>query len=634
MQGPKQILVAIGDDSDALALRHAFERDVSAYIAQTAPTLAAARALMQAWLPDLIIAAHELPDGPGVALVGDQCPVIVVTHHEPAIPDLIDAGAIDALKGSNASFAAMPAIAARSLRAWAHLAAARRTEDALDRERDFARKVLDAAPVIVLALDLEARILSVNKYFEAITGYTAAEVEGLDWLETFLHPSDRARVAEIFELALGGGRTRGNVNPIVTKDGSQRLIEWYDTPLTDDSSRRTGLIAIGLDITDKRELTRRLDRARKLEALGRLAGGVAHDVNNVLMGISGCVNLALDRLAPSHPARPFVEEARRAAISGAAVPRRLLEFSRERESAPQLHDLDGVVGSVASLLRRVLGDDIELSRVSDAQGALVRCDAVVIEQVLLNLAVNARDAMPDGGRLQISTGTATVDAASHLQLDPGRYVTLSVADSGCGMSEETSAHAFEPFFTTKAPGQGTGLGLSSVYGLVRQSGGDIIVDSALDSGTTFTIYLPRAADTDPLPAPPPPQEARRSAAKTVLLVEDEPLVRLTVRSYLEGQGHHILEADSGDEALKLSDGYPKAIDLLLTDVALPGMAGPDVAKAINARRPSLRVLYMSAHPTELLVDEGQLPPDATALAKPFDAADLAEAISSVLEAAR
>jgi signal transduction histidine kinase len=397
-----------------------------------------------------------------------------------------------------------------------------------------------------------------------------------------------------------------------------------------------------LDITEQKEgelergrLEEQLRQTTKMEAVGRLAGGIAHDFNNLLTAIQGYGELALARLAPDDPQRRDIEEIQRAAERAAALTRQLLAFGRCRLLQPRAVDVNAVVRDVESMLRRLIGEDVEL--VTDLDPALgpVRADPGHIEQVLVNLAVNARDAMPDGGRLEITTRTvprAPRNVAPELEPETGLYALVTVTDTGRGMTPDVQERVFEPFFTTKEPGEGTGLGLATVYGIVRQSEGQVVVESAPGRGSTFRIWLPIVGETVEPPVDVPRPEPAPAAAETVLLVEDEESVRTMVRRVLEQQGYSVLPAATGEEALDLACSRLDDIDLVFTDVVMPGMNGDELVEQLRTMRPDLEVIYMSGY-AEGASRRGVLDPTTTYLQKPFTPSALTQVVRSVLERA-
>ncbi len=384
-------------------------------------------------------------------------------------------------------------------------------------------------------------------------------------------------------------------------------------------------------------LEEQLGQSRKMEAVGRLAGGVAHDFNNLLTAILGYSSLVLDQLDPGHPARADVEEMRRAGESAASLTQQLLAFSRKQILQPQVLDLNHVVTRADSLLQRLIGEHISLVTSLDAALDRVSADPGQLEQVIVNLAINARDAMPDGGKLTIETANVELDEAyveQHGGSSPGPHVMLAVSDTGIGMDAETSARIFEPFFTTKRRGEGTGLGLSTVYGIVTQSGGSIWVYSEPGQGTTFKVYFPRAAQ-DRRPAAPAAPAARAeglAGTETILLAEDQPEVRSVACAVLTRYGYRVLEASCGEEALEVLRGHREPVHLLLSDVVMPSMSGPELARLVQLQRPGIRVLFASGYTDDAIVRHGVLDPGVAFLQKPFTPTALLRKIRELLDA--
>jgi two-component system, cell cycle sensor histidine kinase and response regulator CckA len=380
-----------------------------------------------------------------------------------------------------------------------------------------------------------------------------------------------------------------------------------------------------------------LRRSQRLEALGRLAGGVAHDFNNLLTVITGFSELVLQRLGSTDPPRSYLEEINKAGERAGALTRQLLAFSRRQVLEPEVFDLNGVVADTEQMLRRVIGEDVELRTHLAPDLWPVKADRGQLDQVILNLAVNARDAMPRGGCFTVETANAELDetyAQQHLPLRPGSYVRLSASDTGTGMTPEVQAQIFEPFFTTKGPGKGTGLGLATVYGIVKQSGGFIWVYSEPERGTTFKIYLPREVEGTPAA---PPAAARPLQApggtETILVVEDEAQVRSLVRGVLDASGYTVLEARRGEDALRLGEQHAGPIHLLLTDVVIPGIHGRELARRLAARHPSLKVLFMSGYTDQVVVEQGMIEARAPFLQKPFSPESLRRKLREVLDSA-
>jgi signal transduction histidine kinase len=383
-----------------------------------------------------------------------------------------------------------------------------------------------------------------------------------------------------------------------------------------------------------REHEERLRQAQKMEAIGRLAGGVAHDFNNLLTAIVGHGELLLRRLGED-PLAHEVAEIHEAALRAASLTKQLLAFSRRQVLEPHVIDLNEVVGGVERMLRRLIGENIELALRPAAALGSVRADPGQIEQVVMNLVLNARDAMRAGGRITIETANADLaggEPGGRAGLPAGRYVVVAVSDTGCGMDRETLSHLFEPYFTTKALGRGTGLGLATAYGIVRQSGGDIFVYSEPGRGTTVKVYLPRVdAPPEPLPEPASLVADARGGTETVLLVEDEEAVRHLARAVLERSGYRVLEARDGAEALALAGAHGGPVHLVLTDVVLPGMSGPEVAAGVAALRPGVRPLYMSGYTEGALLNQAMVNGEAPLLDKPFSPATLVRKVREVLD---
>ncbi|OLC71983.1 MAG: hypothetical protein AUH78_17050 [Gemmatimonadetes bacterium 13_1_40CM_4_69_8] len=374
-----------------------------------------------------------------------------------------------------------------------------------------------------------------------------------------------------------------------------------------------------------------------MEAVGRLAGGIAHDFNNLLTAILGSADLLLDTLSPDAPEREDLDEIRKAAKRAADLTRQLLAFSRQQLLAPQVLDVNALLTNLEKLLRRLIGEHIELRTALAPNVGAVQADPGQLEQVIVNLAVNARDAMPQGGQLTIETANAELDeayAAEHFPARPGSYVLLAVTDTGTGMDAQTKSHIFEPFFTTKEKGKGTGLGLATVYGIVKQSDGYIWVYSEPGHGTSFKIYLPRVAEA-PGPARPGFElSASVRGSETVFVVEDDEMVRALIRRMLETRGYTVLLAPHGDEALQLLERHPGRVDLLMTDVVMPGMSGRDLADRVAERRPGIKVLYLSGYTDDAIVRHGVLEPGIAFLQKPFSADALARKVREVLDSPR
>ncbi len=421
------------------------------------------------------------------------------------------------------------------------------------------------------------------------------------------------------------------------KDGSPLTVSLSVGPLHDSAGRVTGLLSVAADLTEVRQLEMQYRQAQKMEVVGRLAGGIAHDFNNLLTAILGTTTLLMESLDPGSPASLDAAEIAKTARRAAGLTQQLLAFSRRQMLTPRVLDVNALVLNLEVMLRRLIGADVALHTRLAPAPAVVRADPGQLEQAIVNLVVNARDAMPSGGTVTVETATVELDPSyveMHAPAQPGSYVRLGVSDTGVGMDAATRAHLFEPFFTTKEPGRGTGLGLATVYGIVKQSGGYIWAYSEPGHGTTFKIYLPHVG------APPEALEAGGAAtpasalrgSETILVVEDEENVRRYTRRALEGLGYTVLVASDGPEALRLAAAHARPIHLLLADVVMPGMNGREVARHLSARRPEMRVLYMSGYAADVVLQQGLLEPTLAILQKPFTPDVLALKVREVLAA--
>jgi nitrogen-specific signal transduction histidine kinase/FixJ family two-component response regulator len=391
-------------------------------------------------------------------------------------------------------------------------------------------------------------------------------------------------------------------------------------------------VGISLDVTERRVLEEQYQQTQKMEAIGRLAGGVAHDFNNLLTVILGHCDLLLADLDPDDPRQADIVEVQEAGTRAAGLTRQLLAFSRKQIIEPTLLDLNGVVADMRAMLGRLIREDVTIVLGLRPELALVKADRGQVEQIVLNLALNARDAMPGGGTLTIETANVDLDEhypKTHFAVKPGPYVVLTVSDTGSGMTPEVQARLFEPFFTTKELGRGTGLGLATVHGIVLRSAGTINVYSEVGSGTSFKVYLPRAEAAGLVVEAPPPAIGSHAGTQTVLIVEDEDAIRDLAKRLLEARGYTVLVAANADEAVRLFEQDP-SIAVLLTDVVMPGASGPALTTQLIERRPGLKVIYMSGYTEEAIVHHGVLDPGVTFLQKPFTADTLGRKVREVL----
>ena len=481
------------------------------------------------------------------------------------------------------------------------------------------RLIGESAADMIAVVDVNGRRLYNSPSYEKLLGYSAEELGSTSSFDQ-IHPDDRQKVAEAAKEAQRSASGRRVEYRFRHKDGRWLILESTASMAKSSKGEVEKLVIVNRDITERRRLEAQLSLSQQLEAIGRLSGGVAHDFNNLLGVIIGYSEALQQRLSPDDPNREPIDEIRNAGERAASLTRQLLAFSRKQVLEPKVLDLNTIVVDVEKILRRLIGEDISLKLVLSSHLANVKADRSQIEQVLLNLAVNARDAMPQGGELTVETGDVTLDetsARNRPYLVPGQYVLLRVTDTGCGMSAALQSRIFEPFFTTKEKGKGTGLGLATVYGVIKQSGGYILVESEVGKGTAFEIYLPRAEGKVEVPP-----EGERLAVpgpghRTILLVEDEASLRkLTVRT-LRGIGYTVYEAQDATAALDIAKKTENVIDLLLTDVVMPGMSGRALADTLSALRPGMRVLYMSGYTDGEIAPHGVLEAGTSILRKPF-----------------
>lgn len=518
-----------------------------------------------------------------------------------------------------------------------HIASAidrKRKEEALRESEARYRSLVQSAVYGIYRSSIEDRFLEVNPALVSMLGYDSADelLKVSLTRDLYVDPEQRMRLISEYE------RSRPVQNVEVRwrrKDGKPITVRLSGRAISDGQGEVKEFEMIAEDVTERRLLEDQLRHSQKMEAIGRLAGGIAHDFNNLLTVIKGYSELVLEELEVADPLRCEVEEVQKAADRAASLTRQLLAFSRQQVLAPRVLDLNQVIRNMDRLLHRLLGDDIDLTINLDPNLGRAKTDPGQIEQVVMNLAVNARDAMPKGGKLTIETVNLELDESyvrEHVAVKPGPYVMIAVSDTGVGMTEEIRSRIFEPFFTTKEPGKGTGLGLSTVYGIVKQSDGYVWVYSEAGIGSTFKVYLPRVdAPADVIPNRTSGLPSQRGT-ETVLLVEDEDGVRALVRQLLTRQGYRVIESRHGGEALLLCERYQGKIDLLLTDVILQQMSGRELAERLTRVRPEMRVLYISGYTDDAIVQHGVLSAGTAFLQKPFTTDALIRKVRQVLNA--
>ena len=584
---------------------------------------------------DLILADYNLPGWSGMEALeilgrdGRDIPFILVTGTvgEETAVECIKSGATDyVLKDRPAR---LPLAVARALKETRVRDERRQAEQS----RDLLAAIVESSDDAIIGQALDGSIVSWNRGAERIYGYGAEEIRGQpisvlfrakgEELEPVIDALRRGGTAERFEAK--GAR----------KDGTLLDVAVTISPIRDRDGAIAGASVITRDITEHLLLQREYFVAQKMEVVGRFAAGIAHDFNNVLTVVAGYSDLALSELDPDDPLHPLISEIGKSGQRAASLTRQLLAFCSNRTLEPKVLNVNAIVAEMDRMLRRVIGEDIELVTALDPQLGSTRADPGQIEQVIMNLAVNARDAMAAGGKLTLETANVEVDPAyseRHVGVAEGSSVMIAMTDTGTGMDAETQSRIFEPFFTTKATGVGTGLGLATVFGIVKQSGGSILVYSELGYGTTFKIYLPRVLEQAAAVEPPRAHTPARGS-ETVLVVEDEDTIRALVSTVLKKQGHTVLQAKNGREALELCRQHSGKIDLVISDLVMPLMSGAELAKELVAARPEIKVLFMSGYTGNAAVHHGVVPPNTAFLEKPFVPRTLTRKLREVLDRA-
>jgi two-component system cell cycle sensor histidine kinase/response regulator CckA len=602
-----------------------------------------ARRAIELQLPDVVVLDLHLPIGSGFELLkavhaAPRPVTTIVLTNDPTRQwrrSCLQAGA-DFFFDKSAEFQRMIDIVAGMARGAASANAnGGRTnlEDALRASEQRYDHLFENAPAAIFTTDLDLNFTSLNGAAEMLTGYSRDEMktlnvaaivapETLDVVRRKLEEQQRGRPASMYETEIV---TRAGLR--VPIEVTARLVYRGDTPI--------GTLGIARDISERRRLEQELRQAQKMEAIGRLAGGLAHDFNNLLTVIMGHSQEMIQRLPPDDPSRADADQVLSAGELAAGLTRQLLAFSRRQIVAPQVLDLNAVVGMLMPMLRRLIGEDVNLDIRTGPERYAVKADAGQLEQVIMNLVVNARDAMPHGGTLTIETTCALIEPSAVVDrsfMAVGRYALLVVRDTGQGMDGETKAHLFEPFFTTKEPGRGTGLGLSTVYGIVKQNEGYVFVDSEPSAGTTFRVYFPRR-DADEIAPALGPRTPRKTTggSERILLVDDDDGVRRFAARMLSSRGYEVLSASSANEAIEIAQKHEGTIHLLLTDVIMAGSNGGALATTLRAFRPGLKVLYMSGDTTEAIVDHGMVDPSVAFIGKPFTAQHLAEKVRETID---
>ncbi|HLH08823.1 MAG TPA: PAS domain S-box protein [Terriglobales bacterium] len=511
---------------------------------------------------------------------------------------------------------------------------AQRTDRELWESRTRLAAIVDSSEDAIIGKDLQGNVTSWNRGAERMYGYKAEEIIGRH-LATIVPRERHSEVAEILEKIRQGESVRSFESVRVSKDGNLLNVSITVSPIRDSAGNVIGASTIARNISDQKRAEDQLRQAQKMEAIGRLAGGVAHDFNNILGIIVACSELLRDRVAAIPGLTQYVENIRKASDRGASLTRQLLAFSKRKATNPVVLDLNERLRETIKLLRPLMGDDVEVVLLNRVDSALIEADPGQIDQIVMNLAVNARDAMVKGGKLVLETAAVSFDdafARQHGAMNQGEYIMLAVSDTGIGMDNATVARIFEPFFTTKEAGKGTGLGLATVYGIVKQAGGHIFVYSEAGRGTTFKIYLPSAENrvaigTEQAAEPTP----ARGEGLTILLVEDDELIRALTRQMLEESGYRVLEASDGGAALNLVRSNGNNVDMILTDVVMKGMSGPELLRKLSASSTAPKVVFMSGYTGELIGEQQLSQPGMVLLEKPFSRVSLLKAVERCLK---
>ena len=656
-------ILVVDDDSDQLTLVSRL-LEHAGFNVQTASDALTGFELAQRIHPDLVISDVTMPDVDGIQFCNmirahatlSSTPILLVSAIQKDTETIVEGlhtGADDYLE-----IPYEPSIlVAKAIR----LVEVNRVVEDLHKEKECLRYAISAARMGLWEWNIVTGKIQWSEDLERIHGMTPGEFGGtLDAFLAQIHPEDRDLVQRSIARTVDAGLEHDVEYRIVWPNDEIHWVEGRGGVIHNRRGKPVLMIGLCMDITARKEseaflqttreelekrveertakhkeLEEQLAQSQKLEAVGRLAGGLAHDFNNLLTAIIGYSQLCIRRLRPHDPVRSGLEEILKAGERAASLTRQILAFSRKQVMQPIVLDLNSVIAEIEKMLKRMIGEDIELRTAPQEDLGNVKADPGQMEQVLVNLVVNARDAIPSGGKITIETRNVYLDetyAKGHVAVAAGHYVMLAVSDTGTGMNEEIRQHIFEPFFTTKETGKGTGLGLSTVYGIIRQSGGTIWVYSEPAKGTTFKIYLPRVQESAEEYKRPVPSTDLARGTETILLVEDDELVRKLAREVLETSGYRVLEAASGEGALSICEENKDVIHLLLTDVVMPRMSGREVANNLLSLHPEMRIVYMSGYAENAIVHHGVLEQGTWFIQKPFSPHALALKVREVLDA--
>jgi len=640
------ILVVEDDNNHVQLIQHSFEDVHDEYRLERVATIRAAKAAIEQHPPDLVLTDYQLSDGNGsemLTLAAGAFPVIMMTSHgnEQIAVEAMKIGALDYIVKSAETFGALPRTVAQALRVWSLIQAGRQAEKTIEKSEQKFRSFVENANDVLFTLTPTGVFTYISPQWHDFTGYELNETIGQPFLP-FVHAEDVSECLAFLQKVIESGERQSGIEfRVLIKDGAH---QWYTVNASRSKDPDTGmdiLVGIGRDIStqkraeeEKVKLESQLQQAHKMESVGRLAGGVAHDFNNMLSVILGHAELGLMHLDPTHPVCADLKEISKTAERSADLTRQLLAFARKQTVMPKIIDLNEAVTSMLKMLQRLIGEDIKLVWQPAPDQCQVKIDPSQIDQILANLCVNARDAIADTGRITIETGTSSIDAdycAANPEATPGDYVRLVVSDDGRGMDRETLTHIFEPFYTTKEMGKGTGLGLATVYGAVKQNNGFINIYSEPGKGTSFAIHLPHyAGETVRKQAEDTAQPVPRGQ-ETILLVEDEAAILNITAIMLEKQGYTVLKADSPGLAMELAREHHGAIHLLMTDVIMPEMNGRDLARNILSLHPGMKRLFMSGYTADVIAHHGVLDTGVHFIQKPFSLPNMATKVREVLD---
>ena len=630
-----RVLMVEDNDNDAVLINRELARLTPPPAVQHVRTKPAFATALEGFAPHAILSDHNIPG------FGGWEALEIAQRARPDVPFILVTGSLDEetavryLKGGAADYILKDRLVRLGPALLEALERARQREALREQER-LLRQIIDANPSLIFVKDWNGRFVLVNQATAHVYGTTVDALVGKTDGDFNRNTEEVAHFLRDDRDVMSSGQPKIIAEePVTNPAGETRWFQTIKVPLRSPAEGTATLLGVATEITERKRLEEQLLQSQKMEAVGQLAGGVAHDFNNILTAIVGYTDLLAAELASNVRQLEDLEEIRKAARRAAALTRQLLAFSRKQVLEPRIIDVNSVVLNLDKMLRSLISENIELKTDLAVNLGAARADPNQIEQVIMNLAINARDAMPDGGTVTIETGNVTLDdayAGQHVSVIPGEYVMLAVSDTGCGMDVKTQSRIFEPFFTTKPAGRGTGLGLSTVYGIVKQTGGNIWLYSEPGKGTTFKVYLPAIAALPEDIGKVAPAEAPRRGAGTVLVVEDDEQLRRLTHRALDAQGYTVLVADRGGTALDIARRHKGEIDLLLTDVIMPDTNGRKLAETIRAARPGMRVLYMSGYPDGAIASHGMLEPGVAYLAKPFTTEAITRRVREVLEA--